>query len=73
MPVRERFREHGEHLPGQLDRGRGALAGPEADQDRQAHRVAAERQIYHDPGDDLPMPRPSLAGPCAARSWVQNA
>jgi hypothetical protein len=49
--VRERFFQRGDHVAGQLDRGCGALAGPEPKQHRQADWVAAKRQPHHDPGD----------------------
>jgi len=53
--VLERFCEHREHLAGKLDRGGGALAGPQPKQDRQAHRVTAERQFHDDPDDHPPV------------------
>ena len=53
--VRERFGEHFEHGAVEFGRGGGVLAAPEPKQDRQAHRVAAERQPHNDPDDHPPV------------------
>ena len=44
-----------DQLSGQPHRGVGALAAPQPQQHRQAHRVRAERQPHHDPRDNPPI------------------
>ena len=54
--------QNGNHLASQPHRGRGALAAPEPKQDRQAHRMRAERQLDDDPDDDPPVAAPERVG-----------
>jgi hypothetical protein len=49
--VRKCLRQNRDQLTGQPHRGVGALAAPEPEQDRQAHRMRAERQQDNDAQD----------------------